>query len=195
MQSAATPPSTASSDREDIPIFSVVIVFEDFSTGKQAKQAYDFLVANLSHEWQVTSQMWKFEVLSLPELREMAAKDAAMANLVIVSSRGDRELPSEVKAWIDKWLGHKGDTVALIALFDSPPEQAEHAQATQTYLERVAERGNMEFFTWPQVGPGMKGRQESVALDRRSEMAERRLFPPVVVVPRETSFAHWGINE
>ena len=195
MQSAATPPSTASSDREDIPIFSVVIVFEDFSTGKQAKQAYDFLVANLSHEWQVTSQMWKFEVLSLPELREMAAKDAAMANLVIVSSRGDRELPSEVKAWIDKWLGHKGDTVALIALFDSPPEQAEHAQATQTYLERVAERGNMEFFTWPQVGPGMEGRQESVVLDRRSEMAERRLFPPVVVVPRETSFAHWGINE
>ena len=33
--------------------------------------------------------MWKFEVLSIPELREIAAKDAAMANLIIVSSRGD----------------------------------------------------------------------------------------------------------
>ena len=73
---------------EDIPVFSVVIVYEDFQTGKQAKRACDFLVANLSHEWQVTSQMWKFDVLSIPELGDIAATDAALANLIIVSCRG-----------------------------------------------------------------------------------------------------------
>ena len=194
MQSAATLPSAASSDREDIPIFSVVIAFEDFNTGKKAKRAYDYLVGNLSREWQVTSQMWKFEVLTLPELREMAAKDAAMANLIIVSSRGDRELPAGVKDWIKIWLGYKGDAVALVALFGCAPEQAEHARATQTYLERVAKRGNMEFFTWPLVGPGMEVRQESLVVDRRSETAGGLLLPPVVVAPQEASFAHWGSN-
>ena len=93
MQSVTTQSPAALSDREDIPVFRVVLVFEDFNTGRRAKEAYDFLVANLTHEWQVTSEMWKFELLSSPELRKMAAKDAAVANLVIVSSRGDRELP------------------------------------------------------------------------------------------------------
>src|ERR1035441_10386171 len=101
MQSVATHPPLASLDSENVPVFSVVIAFEDFETGRQAKRAYDFLVANLSHEWQVTSQMWKFELLSIPELREMAASDAASAKLIIISSRGDRELPAHVKEWIE----------------------------------------------------------------------------------------------
>ena len=75
MQSAATRLSGAAPERGDIPVFSVVIAFEDFDTGRQAKRAYDFLVANLSHEWRVANQMWKFEMFSIKELREMAAKD------------------------------------------------------------------------------------------------------------------------
>ncbi len=176
MQSVATHPPLNGSDREDIPVFNVVIAFEDFSTGKQAEGAYDFLVANLSHEWQVASQMWKFEVLSIPELREMAAKDVASANLIIISSHGDRELPTDVKEWIELWLGHRGDTVALVALFDCAPEQARHAKATQIYLKRVAKRGDMEFFAWPQVGPVMADREYVAAGDHRRQIA---VEPPV----------------
>jgi hypothetical protein len=162
MQSVTTHSPVASQNREGIPVFSVVLVFEDFNTGKRAKRAYDFLVGNLTQEWRVISQMWKFEVLSIPELREMAASDAARANLIIVSCRGDRELPVEVKDWIEMWQSDKGEPVALVALFDRPPEQAEHAQATQAYLEHVAKRGRMEFFTWPQGLP----EQQIVVLDR-----------------------------
>jgi hypothetical protein len=190
MQSAAIQPPVVSTSREGAPVFSVVLVFEDFSTGKRAKRAYDFLAANLTHEWHVVSQMWKFEVLSIPELREMAAKDAAMANLIIVSSRGDRELPAPVKDWIEMWLGYRGDAVALLALFDSPPEQAEHAQATQTYLEGVAKRGQLEFFTWPEVGLGEQSQQGSLVLGRRLEMAGAPLLSSFVVAPREAGLSH-----
>jgi hypothetical protein len=195
MQSVATHPPAASSNREGAPVFSVVLAFEDFNTGKRAKRAYDFLAANLTHDWQVTNQMWKFEMLSIPELREIAAKDAAMANLIIVSSRGDRELPVDVKDWVEMWLGYRGDAVALVALFDSPPEQAEHAQATQTYLERVAKRGQMEFFTWPEVGLGGQSWRASLILDPRSEMAGGPLLASVMVAPREAGLSHCGINE
>ena len=194
MQSVATDTPAASSNRQGAPAFGVVLVFEDFNTGKRAKRAYDFLAASLTQEWQVISQMWKFEVLSIPELREMAAKDAAMANLIIVSSRGDRELPAHVKDWIEMWLGYRGDAVALVALFDSPPEQAEHAQATQTYLEGVAKRGQMEFFTWPEVALGEQSGRRSLVPGHRSEMPGGLLLPPVVVAPPEAGFSHWSIN-
>ena len=192
MQSAAYQPPVVSSEREDIPVFSVVIVYEDFRTGKQAKQACDFLEENLSHEWQVTSQMWKFEVLSIPELREIAAKDAAMANLIIVSSRGDGELPADVKGWIEMWRGYKDGAVALVALFDRPPEQAEHAQATHAYLERVAKRGRMEFFTWPEVGSGKGSRPADRVLDRRLETEQ--MVPATRGTPRQESMPRCAIN-
>jgi len=46
-----------------IPIFNVVIAYEDFETGKTCEGTYDFLVNNLRHECRFENQMWKFDVL------------------------------------------------------------------------------------------------------------------------------------
>jgi hypothetical protein len=137
-------------------------VYEDFRAARQAKQAYDFLVANLTNEWQITSQMWKFELLRIPDLRALAAEDAMLTDLIIVSCNGDGELPADVRTWIEMSLGSKADAVALVALLDCQPGQAERAQVTQAYLEHVAQRAHMEFFTWPQGLP----KQTSLVLDR-----------------------------
>jgi hypothetical protein len=138
-------------------------VYEDFQTARQAKQAYEFLVENLRHEWRLTSQAWKFDLLCLPELRRLAAEDAALAQVVIVSCRSNGELPAHVRAWIKLWLAYKGDNVALIALVDRCLAQAVHAgDTTQAYLERVAQRARLEFFAWPQALP----KQESLVPKR-----------------------------
>jgi hypothetical protein len=120
------------------------------------------VVANLTHEWQVTSQMWKFDLLRVPELRELAAEDAVLADLIIVSCNADGELPAGVRAWIEMSLGSQAKAVALVALLDCPPGEVERARNTQTYLERVAQRAHMEFFTWPQGLP----KQTSLVLER-----------------------------
>jgi hypothetical protein len=153
MQNAAKQRSVSSPGGKVVPAFRVVMVYEDFRTARQATRAYDFLVANLTHEWRVTSQMWKFDVLRIPELRALAAEDAMMADLIIVSCNGEGELPSGVRTWIEMWLGYKAGAVALVALLDVPPGQAERARVTQAYLEHVAQRAHMEFFTWPQGLP------------------------------------------
>ena len=144
-----------------VPTFRVVIVYEDLRTARQAKQAYDFLAANLTHEWQVTSQMWKFGLLHLPDLRALAAEDALRADLIIVACNAEGELPAEVRTWIEMSLGSKADTVALVAVLDCPPGHAERAHGIQACLERVAQRAHMEFFVWPQGLP----RQTSLVLD------------------------------
>jgi hypothetical protein len=195
MRNAATCQPLDSPRAEAAPVFSVVIAYEDFHAGKQAKQAYDFLVENLSHEWQVTSQMWKFDVLSVRELREMAARDAAMADLIIVSTNSQGEFPADVKTWIEMWLGYRGGAVALVALFNQPPKHAEQARMTQAYLEGVANRGQMEFFTWPNAWPEQEGSPERAMLDRHWETTGETLIPLAALRPREESLSHWGINE
>jgi hypothetical protein len=190
MQRAAIHLPSNSADRGTIPEFNVVIAYEDFNAGKQAKAAYDFLVANLTHEWSISRQMWKFEVLGIPELRNMAAKEAARANLIIVSSCGDRDLPVEVKAWIEAWLGYQGNSVALVALFDCPPEGAERTQVAQAYLEGVAKRGRMEFFTWPELWPERAGLRGGALLDRCWDMTGEALVPLATVGAREESSVH-----
>lgn len=194
MQNAGKQRSARSSGGKAVPTFRVVIVYEDFRTAAQAKRAYDFLAANLTHEWQVTSQMWKFELLRIPELREMAANDAAKANLIIVSCHGDEELPAGVTDWIEMWQGEKGEPVALVALFDRPPEQAEHARATQACLERVAKRGHMEFFTWPEIGLAQQSRRGSLVLDHRSDIFGGPLLPLVEVESRKMGFSYRSIS-
>jgi hypothetical protein len=87
-------------------------------------------------------------------------------------------LPVEVKAWIEKWLGYKGEAVALVALFDCPPEQVEHALTNQAYLAGVAKEGHLEFFIWPEVVPGKEGRPESLIPYHHSDMTEGALRLP-----------------
>ncbi|MGH7971380.1 MAG: hypothetical protein ACREIC_21895, partial [Limisphaerales bacterium] len=88
---------------EGSPAFTVLIAYEDFDTGKLAKRTYDFLVENLGRDCSFVNQMWKFDVLGIPNLREIAVEDAARADIIIISSRGD-ELPEHIKLWVEAWL-------------------------------------------------------------------------------------------
>src|SRR5262245_53918128 len=88
---------------ETPPLFNVLLAYEDFETGKHAKRTFDFLVQNLGDEYRMTNQMWKFDVLSIPKLREMAAKDALAADIIVISTRGGTSLPQAVTNWIESW--------------------------------------------------------------------------------------------
>jgi hypothetical protein len=88
--------------------------------------------------------MWLLTELRTSQLRVIAAGEAAVADLVIVSVHHAEALPSEVKSWIDLWLKRRGNRPAvLLALFD--PLYLGTSSSMQTYLREVARRGNMEF--------------------------------------------------
>ncbi len=151
MQNADTYILRSSSGRQTAPVFKVVIAYEDFATARRAQQAFDFLSQNLSHQWQVTSQMWKFELLSPRQLRDMAASDAATADVVMVACHDDSELPPHVRSWIETWTRRRGRIVALVAVLDGTPAQAKGPRSPQPYLEGVAKRAGVEFLAWPRV--------------------------------------------
>ncbi|HEV2391962.1 MAG TPA: hypothetical protein VG146_06320 [Verrucomicrobiae bacterium] len=130
------------------PTFNVVILYEDFNTGKKAKRTYDFLAENLDAPCQCANQMWKFDVLRIPKLCDMALRDAAEADVVILSCRGG-DLPGHLKDWLQSWVAEAGAGQALVALFEQGSEEARQTRPLREYLAELAKKGGIEFFSQP----------------------------------------------
>jgi hypothetical protein len=86
----------------------VVLVYEDFSTGLRARQAFEQVVRQLEMEADFNVDLWEFDLLREPALRERAAKEAAKANILFLSAHGQGELPGTVNLWLKQWLEHRG---------------------------------------------------------------------------------------
>jgi hypothetical protein len=88
--------------------------------------------------------MWLFTELRMPQLRAIAAADAARADLVIISVHHAESLPEEVTGWVEAWLQQKGSrTIALLALFD--PLYKGDSSSMKTFLQDAAKKAKMEF--------------------------------------------------
>lgn len=183
MQHTLTFPPSGYAEAESNPTFNILIAYQDLETGKHAKMTYDYLQENLGRECTLTNQMWKFDVMNIPKLREIAIKDATQADIIIISSHGE-EFPEPVTKWIESWLMQGTSALALVALFDKVEESNNSPLATRSYLAEVAKRGGMEFFAQPDQWPG---RSRAVTAKTLSTLAG--------AVHRDVAIPHWGINE
>jgi hypothetical protein len=193
MQHTLTFTPAGSSEVESNPIFNVLIAYEDFETGKHAKETYDFLHEHLRRECTLTNQMWKFDVLSIPKLREIAVRDASTADIIIISSHGEA-LPDHVRKWIESWLMGGTHALALVALFERTNDSMATPFSIRSYLVDVARRGGMEFFAQPDEWPGHNRLDGSISLPT-AVLNERTLSTLAGAVHREFPMPRWGINE
>jgi hypothetical protein len=182
-------------DLREKPTFRAVVAYEDSEAGQHARNVCDYLVARLRSKCRFIGQMWGFDVLRIPECRELAAKGAATADVVMLSSHGVGALPGEVKAWIELWLRDKEDLQALVALFDRPRIQAGQDWPIQDYLAGVAARGQISFFAEPDTWPGKGPRQIHMPLEPSLDDSIHPPLPLEAVTNRSRDAAHWGINE
>ena len=192
MQRSASHSSIDSPDLEPETVFNVVIAYEDFETGKHGKETYDYLVSNLGHKCRFANQMWKFDVLSIPKLRQMAANDALIADIIIISCHGTHDLSSEVKAWVDSWICNEINAIALVALFSDVGAYSDNQ--IRSYLAQAAKRARIEFFAQPNPLPSNR-LDEPFVLDRGTTRDDRALYVLSGIIERDQSFPHWGINE
>ena len=182
-------PAFGSSDREIDSALNVVIAYEDLETGKRAMKTYEYMVQQLGDQCLFANQMWKFDVLAVPKLKEIAAKDAAAAEIIIVSAHANRELPTAVRDWIELWLAHKTEASALVGLFDANTIE----NPIRTYLTEVARRAKIEFFCQPGLWPGSAATRSASTLARpRNDKTFAFLANATQEAP---AFSHWGINE
>lgn len=191
MQSMLSLPSVKTPDSEGSP-FNVVIAYEDFETGKRAMKVYDYLVEHLGDEYFFQNQMWKFEVLAVAKMWQMAVEDASAADIIIVSAHGTNELPAEAKSWIKSWVAGQNRPIALVGLFDL---EERFSNPPRTYLADTARRHGIEFFSHPGVWPSVEGKDQQCPPDAALERNEKTLSILSSVVEENVADSHWEINE
>ena len=131
---------------DDEPTFKVVILYEDGPTGRRAKLFYDKLIHKLEDECAFSLQLWSFQVLGIPEIRESAADCVAQADFVIVSLHGKAGLPASMREWIETWSGKIFDRgPALVALVDKSTAWGGRNAVTLAYLRGVAQTNRVTF--------------------------------------------------
>jgi hypothetical protein len=165
---------------------NAVMAYEETSTPERAKEAWSHLVCTLKGRYGPELPLWKFDVLRTPELRDVAATDAARADMILIATRGGGELPAEVKTWIEVWIAQKREAQdeqsTLAVLFDAPPDKVgAFALAQFAYLQRVARRGSMDFLVSTFDQPG-----ETTGFSRLRIAEGPRAATSPMVMPKES---------
>jgi hypothetical protein len=124
--------------------FVVSAVHEDSTTGARVEEFCQTLLRSLRQTPAIDKEMWLLMELRTSPMRAVAAREAAAADLVIVSVHHAETLPDEITSWIELWLKQRSSRPAvLLALFD--PLYLGTSSSIQAYLREVARRGKMEF--------------------------------------------------
>jgi hypothetical protein len=123
---------------------ALLATFEDAATCTRVKEFCQSLSRDLGPDCEIIQHVWLFNTLRVPELQEIAAEEASVADLIIISVHPAQSLPDEVKSWIELWLRQKGTRRAvLLALLD--PVYQGSSDSIRRYLQEVAWRGEMDF--------------------------------------------------
>ena len=178
-------------DPEITRTLNIITLFEDVATGKRGKQVYDYLESHLGEDFEFNHQIWKLDVLGTPSLRELAAKDVASADILIISVRGDRQLLPEVKSWLDVWVGERGSPIALVALFDDKFKQSAAAIEIRNYLEEVSRSGRMDFF----CEPNEQKVPEAIEFTPQRRFEFGAFDQSLLIDEPHSSIPRWGIND
>jgi hypothetical protein len=78
---------------------------------------------NAQGPWGITE--WKFEMLVVPSLRDLAIKDAVESPLVVIAARGGEELSPGLRLWLKEWATQRLFPGMLVVLLSSNPDYME----------------------------------------------------------------------
>ncbi len=126
---------------------SAMVLSEDSALARSACEILKRLGLNLAEEGRLIHQLWHPEFLIFNELRELAAVEAAAADIIMISVREGRELPEMIKRWVKRWLELRGDRPgALVAVLDSDLDEPDAARGILSQLKESAALGHLDFF-------------------------------------------------
>ena len=132
--------------------FAVSAACEDHSATVRTDGFCRSLSWDLHRKCRVSKEIWLFSQLCIPQLRAIAAGEAALTQLIIISMHYSETLPDGVKSWIDLWLRQRNDhNAVLLALLD--PISPGISSSMQAYLQDMSKKGDIEFLVHAEDAP------------------------------------------
>ncbi len=174
-------------------LFNATIAYDNPEAARHAIWLVDRWASARGRQFEVHHELWRFDVLSLPAVRAQAVADAIRSDLVVVCADRDRELPANVKTWLEEWRDRSipGST-ALVALLETDGESCAGRSPSRLVLEVSARQGDQDFFATEYRLPS-----ETVS-SNRLEISQRvgQISSASLGGFHESRPApHWGINE
>jgi len=171
------------------------LMYEDLSTGLRARRLLDGVVTSLNLEVDFQANLWRFDLLGEPALLELAADEAAKADIVFVSAHGQHDLPAAIHLWFKQWLARKGsEPCALAVVLDPSTNDAPARNRMLEALGAVGGPAGVEVFVHAGVAP--ESHWESAVQDIHWRAETRTAVLEEMLHRAElSSYREWGINE
>jgi hypothetical protein len=115
-------------------------------TGRRAQKGLSVLADEFGPDCEFQQWRWRSDMLHDPQLQNVAARDVAEADFVILSIRGD--WPLEVGALLDAWLvvKERRDVVLMAVFDDTNALEVGAGVPALSRLARLAGRKGLDFF-------------------------------------------------
>ena len=150
--------------------FGVMVSFDDDVTAKKANEVLVLLEQYLKNQQgRLFHQWWNIDVLAFTSMGELAALEAAMADMIIIAIHDGQQLPEAVATWMRRFLDRRDDRPgALMALLDSDPNRMDLSQGLLSQLRQAAELGHLDFFA-ARVSAGRNEGASRVAIEAAAQ--------------------------
>jgi hypothetical protein len=107
-------------DLVDLVPLNVLIIYEDAPSARRAMRMVCRLAAQTGDQIDFKVDFWRFDLLEDSECGSAAMLDALAANMVIVTTREDADLPPATNRLLERCIARRSETkAAVVALFGS----------------------------------------------------------------------------
>jgi hypothetical protein len=126
--------------------FRILLAYEDHESALRGVQICDKLSNGLGRSFELSKVMWKFDLLTVPKMQQLAIEDAAVADMIIFAMHQTVELSESVCSWIEKALSNAAEKPrALVALIAHDQDSFENPALH--YLRQLADSHKIDFFS------------------------------------------------
>jgi hypothetical protein len=125
----------------------VVIAYNDLAAGKRAMRLLADLGKALGDEIEFQPFQWPFDLLADVDWGEEAARDAANADILIITTNSASPLPPAVGRWAEAAIRDKqGTQAAVVALFGSEENPDGVGSSRLESIQMAAQLAGLDFF-------------------------------------------------
>ena len=156
------------------PEASIVLIYDSFATALRGRAFCEQLSEELEVRTDLGESLWRSDLLAIAAIRHEAACAALAADFVVLSLRGDEELPDALDRWFAEWMPYARDReLTLAILFDPATTQRDPTNHFLGYARTAAFAAGVRFFAHTAITGGETTRrcvscEPTAGFDRRS---------------------------
>ncbi len=165
----------------------MVVIYDDLEAAGRARQSLENLPWARRPAPVVSTRLWKLELLENSFLREQAAKEAAIADLILLAVSSVHTWPACLRKWLRRWAECRSAHPCAFCLLTGikTSRQAGEPQA-RAALENLVRQAGAEFFVGVCRTPGAAALKTPPILSATAlDPLARKSKPP----------SRWGASE